>query len=486
MKIPHESVLVLMFWCFFGAVAGCSDNNGTKCGNGIIDPGEICDGDCPSECDDDNVCTIDTLTGSAKTCDAVCGLLPITECADGDGCCPEDCNSINDSECPVKCGNGAKEEGETCDGDCPTDCGSPDVCTNVALNGSAENCDAECSYQEIAECQGGDGCCPEDCDYFSDNDCYLCDGAAEPESLQIDLPVDEGAHEEDLEWWYWTGHMQSEDGRWFGFEICFFLAAPGGVWAQVGHHAITDISNGSFHHMSNVGIGRPAEITTGGYYLNVPPLSAEGGPQRDVLHGEVDDYVLDLNLVSLKTEVFQHEGGYIDYPFGGNTHYYSRERLALEGTLKTSEEELEVTGSAWFDHQWGALGNVYSVGWDWFALQLDDDREIMIMLVAIEGNVILVDGSYTDANCNTVRLFPEDIDVTVLGEWSSPHTDCIYPSGWDIRVKEMNFTVIPFIEDQELYDLSPLIPYWEGASSVSGDATGRAYVELTGYCSSNR
>jgi predicted secreted hydrolase len=24
--------------------------------------------------------------------------------------------------------------------------------------------------------------------------------------------------------------------------------------------------------------------------------------------------------------------------------------------------------------------------------------------------------------------------------------------------------------------------YWEGAALVSGDATGRAYVELAGYC----
>jgi len=30
--------------------------------------------------------------------------------------------------------------------------------------------------------------------------------------------------------------------------------------------------------------------------------------------------------------------------------------------------------------------------------------------------------------------------------------------------------------------LSPVNKYWEGAALVSGDTSGRAYVELVGYC----
>jgi hypothetical protein len=42
------------------------------CGNGLRETGELCDGDCPSNCDDGDPATIDTLTGSAKTCDVAC------------------------------------------------------------------------------------------------------------------------------------------------------------------------------------------------------------------------------------------------------------------------------------------------------------------------------------------------------------------------------------------------------------------------------
>lgn len=55
------------------------------CGNGVLDEGELCDGDCPDSCDDGNACTEDTLTGSAATCDAECTYAPIAACATFEG-----------------------------------------------------------------------------------------------------------------------------------------------------------------------------------------------------------------------------------------------------------------------------------------------------------------------------------------------------------------------------------------------------------------
>jgi predicted secreted hydrolase len=43
----------------------------------------------------------------------------------------------------------------------------------------------------------------------------------------------------------------------------------------------------------------------------------------------------------------------------------------------------------------------------------------------------------------------------------------------------LNITVTPLVSDQELYGTG--IVYWEGASRITGDATGYGYVELTGY-----
>ena len=52
--------------------SGCDSTNDPQCtntcGNGAVEEGETCDGDCPATCDDRNACTIDAFTGAAETC----------------------------------------------------------------------------------------------------------------------------------------------------------------------------------------------------------------------------------------------------------------------------------------------------------------------------------------------------------------------------------------------------------------------------------
>jgi hypothetical protein len=78
----------------------CTDGLPCGCGNGVIEPGEICD-PCPTDCDDGNACTIDTLVGDPAQCAAECEHAPVTACADGDGCCPAGCDNTSDDDCPV-------------------------------------------------------------------------------------------------------------------------------------------------------------------------------------------------------------------------------------------------------------------------------------------------------------------------------------------------------------------------------------------------
>ena len=78
---------------------GDSKEDGGLCGNGKLDPGETCDGDCPDSCNEGDVCSTAVLEGSAADCTAHCVYTPITECIDGDGCCASGCDATNDSDC---------------------------------------------------------------------------------------------------------------------------------------------------------------------------------------------------------------------------------------------------------------------------------------------------------------------------------------------------------------------------------------------------
>ena len=141
------------------------------CGNGTIDEGETCDGDCPTSCASPNACVGATLVGTADSCDARCETTPVQVCQGGDGCCPAACTPSNDSDCSGACGNGQLDGMETCDGNCPTSCNDNVACTTDTLIGSADNCNVQCIYDTVTVCQGGDGCCPANCSSQNDSDC---------------------------------------------------------------------------------------------------------------------------------------------------------------------------------------------------------------------------------------------------------------------------------------------------------------------------
>lgn len=148
-----------------------------NCGNGVLDPGELCDplaegdGACPFECEStQEECGTLELVGNPDLCTASCAFVPAA-CGTGDGCCPFGCDSSNDAECTNTCGNDIVEGNEVCDGDCPTTCDSPDSCSVGTVTGSAATCTAECSFTQITSCQNNDGCCPAGCTAQTDNDC---------------------------------------------------------------------------------------------------------------------------------------------------------------------------------------------------------------------------------------------------------------------------------------------------------------------------
>lgn len=74
---------------------------GPLCGNGTVETGETCDGDCPSGCDDGDGCTTDTLQGDPARCTARCEhVVAVSACVPGDGCCAAGCDRTSDEDCP--------------------------------------------------------------------------------------------------------------------------------------------------------------------------------------------------------------------------------------------------------------------------------------------------------------------------------------------------------------------------------------------------
>jgi len=195
---------------------------------------------------------------------------------------------------------------------------------------------------------------------------------------------------------------------------------------------------------------------------------------------------LDLLLIPVKPPVLQGDKGLSQKSQepGNASYYFSQTRIDTSGRVIIDGQEFEVRGLSWIDREWStsALGENQE-GWDWFSIQLNDGREIMLYQFRLKDGGIdnYSSGSIVNKNGDLTPLKAADFEIEVLDTWKSSKTGIDYPSKWRISIPkhDIELNVVPLLQDQEL--LHSFI-YWEGAVKVSDDGiSGKGYVELTGY-----
>jgi predicted secreted hydrolase len=328
----------------------------------------------------------------------------------------------------------------------------------------------------------------------------------------FEFPRDHGPHPGfRQEWWYLTGNLDATDGQRFGFEVTFFRVAlvpppaepvapaTGSAWRArqiyVAHFAVTDVARRRFRSQqkfSREALGlagaqaAPLRVWLDDWSLELPP---GGGPGPWKLHAAQPGYVIDLALEPLEAPVLNGAAGLSrksEQP-GDATYYYSIPRLQVRGRLLREGQPLELQGVAWLDREWGSGGlGPREVGWDWFALQLNDGSALMFYALRDKGGGRDTHsaGTFIAGDGSTRVLSNADVSIAVTDSWRNSKGER-YPGGWHLRVPSMvlDLTVRPVLADQELRTAPP---YWEGAVDVTGERAGRSlggrgYVELVGY-----
>ena len=323
----------------------------------------------------------------------------------------------------------------------------------------------------------------------------------------FEFPADHGPHPDyRSEWWYFTGNLRTADGRHFGYQLTFFRfalrpdpPARDTAWATnqvyMTHFTLTDTEGGRFHAFERM--SRDSLELAGArarpFAVWLRDWRAEGqGAELFPLRINVAEagIALDLTLEGGKPWVLQGDRGLSrkSAAAGNASYYYSGTRIASRGLVRLAGVDYPVSGSSWFDREWStsALG-AGQVGWDWFALQLEDGSDLMYYrLRRADGSTDPHStGALVDSEGRSTRLAHDAVRLEARREWASPATGVVYPVGWRLSVPalDLSLEIVPRLPDQEL-DLS--VRYWEGAVSVGGDRDGRAlggvgYVELTGY-----
>ena len=172
---------------------------------------------------------------------------------------------------------------------------------------------------------------------------------------------------------------------------------------------------------------------------------------------------------------------------GSASYYYSITRLDTTGTVSIDETDYNVTGLSWLDREWSTSALAPNqVGWDWFSLQLSDGTDLMLYNIRKTNGAAdsSSSGTVTYADGRSRALKHGDFEIVIDDTWDSPEGGR-YPSRWTVSVPRdgLDLEIVPVMADQELFTT---VRYWEGAVDVQGSrdgqpASGRGYVELTGY-----
>ncbi len=326
------------------------------------------------------------------------------------------------------------------------------------------------------------------------------------------FPKDHFPHERfRSEWWYFTGNLRGADNKDYGFDLTIFRfglhpnpsSGPSPFRRSqifLAHFALADI--GAEQYLSDEKFSREILGISG---VTSDPLSiavenwsiTQTDPEKEhwAIKADNGKFGMALSLRAIRPIVLQGEHGLSRKSStpGNASYYYSIPKLSVDGSITIAQQDISVTGSAWFDREWStSVLESGQVGWDWFGLHIADDMELMFYQIrrangkpASESHGVLI----LDGGARQIPLGKE-VKLTPLAFWTSKTSLARYPIKWRLTAVEQSLDLIitARFEDQQ-WDGTFI--YWEGAVTTSGVYQGKringsGFLEMTGYDVRNR
>lgn len=313
---------------------------------------------------------------------------------------------------------------------------------------------------------------------------------------RLAFPADHGAHPDfRIEWWYLTANLTDAQGRRYGVQWTLFRQAMqpsdhAEGWASrqlwMGHAALTSATSHHFaERFARGGVGQagvaaePFAAWLDDWEMRkTSPSSTTLSPLR--LTASAPDFSYQLELAGAGAPVLQGDAGFSRKSEGeGASYYYSQPDLKIAGTVTVDGKPIDVSGIAWFDHEWSSQPLASDeTGWDWFSLHLDSGDRLMLFRLRHKDGRHFFAGTWIDPAGHTQQLAPADIALTPTATTRIAGREL--PTGWQIEVPshQLAIAVAP-LNPQSWMDTR--FKYWEGPISISGSQRGVGYLELTGY-----
>ena len=319
----------------------------------------------------------------------------------------------------------------------------------------------------------------------------------------LTFPRDRGAHPDfRTEWWYITGQALAGD-RLFGFQLTFFrsrIDATQGMASKFAakqllfaHAAITDVAGQKLHHDQRIARSgfTVASASESDMALRLRDWSLQSQGNTYTASLPAADFGLNLQFTETQAVLLQGKNGLSRKGPDEKqaSYYYSQPQLATRGTLRVGGKALDVTGTAWLDHEWSQeLLHPSATGWDWIGMNLLDGSALTAFRLRDKnGGAVWDGGSFRSAKGELFVFSRGEVIFKPTRFWRSPLSQTTYPVEWIVRTPADFYTVKAVIDNQELDSRqSTGSIYWEGLSDLidsNGKLVGRGYLEMTGYAS---
>ena len=161
---------------------------------------------------------------------------------------------------------------------------------------------------------------------------------------RLSFPADHYSHPDfKIEWWYYTGHLESESGKRYGYQVTFFRfglrdrqgevkdKAPYFTDLYMAHFAVSDIDRKKFlfRERINRGYQGKADAATDRYLVWNEDWKVGGDEKNHQIQVSDRRTELRLRLVSLKPPVLHGQNGLSQKGEGEGqaSYYYSLTRM---------------------------------------------------------------------------------------------------------------------------------------------------------------
>lgn len=321
-----------------------------------------------------------------------------------------------------------------------------------------------------------------------------------PDDAAVSLPDDHAPHAEaQTEWWHVHSTLQDlETGEPLYLFAAFVVER-------------TDLDRALFFpvrlvtnpfHAAYVKIQSPTRSWTEDRYAFPDFWSARmGASGLDLTHGDwrlafelgafhlrvsAGRQHLDLDLTPVHPPLAPGRHGRVEIP-PGTPHLWSQaEGLRTEGRWEDGRAVRWVEGESFYKHQWGRLYDPAMDGFQWFSLDLDADRSLVVAWLQDDGMTGVPGSMAWVADKPQGRLTPlptGDVRVQVTRTWKSPRSGSPWPVAWHLTGPGLDLEIESLTDNQELWVFPA--PVYTGPATARGTFYGVpvetvAFVEQVG------